>query len=377
MENEIINTFKNTKRIAIVALLIILIVLVVASVVVSLSVKNFTIEVKEAKFSFDTGIEKIEEGIVAIKQQVESGNKHTLSLKEDAFSVIDDTSIVLDDGFNDFEIEEALNNHKYDEKGIIDGDFKDQKNNIKKFNRVWGIEEGISTNIDDDFIDRLTYTHKQHIYRINWNYFNQRSVPIIGNVICVPSSAVFLLNALGYNVEIDELLSFFTNNKQINDYARSVFDKWIESYIKGNKLYQITGTFTYGLNLFIETYYPDCYYRIDYDYWSIEGIAEYVEKFGLMSATFLPHWVLKGERTGGHMVVISKVYRDFEGNIIAFGINDPFGNPNVGYKGSRGWDGKNIIISLDDMRIVMKSYRDDHNKGSKELYRVLYFKDKE
>lgn len=376
MENEIIKTFKNTKRIAILSLMIMMIVFVVAFIVVSVSVKNFTVEVKEAKFSFDTGVSKIEEGITAIKQQVEGGNKHTLSLKQDAFAIIDDTNIILNNGLDNFEIEEALNNHKYDEKGIVDGDFKDQKNNIKKFNRVWGIEEGIS-NIDDDFIDRLTYTHEQHIFRINWSYFNQRSVPIIGNVICVPSSAVFLLNALGYNVEVEEVIDYFSGNAKINDYARSVFGKWIDDYIKANKLYQITGIFSFGLNLFLEAYYPDCLYELDYDYWDIDTIAEYVEKFGLMSATYLPNWVMNGKRTGGHMIVISKVYRDFEGNIIAFGINDPFGNPNVKYKGNRGWDGKNIIISLDDMRIVMKSYRDDHDRGSKELYRVLYFKDKE
>jgi hypothetical protein len=375
MEHEIIKTFRNTKRIAIISLLIIILVLIVASVVISLSVKSFTVEVKEAKVSFDTGINKIEEGMIAIKQQVESGNKHTLSLKEDAFAVIDDTNIVLDDGLNNLEVEEALNNHKYDEKGVIDGDFKDQKKNIKKFNYLWGIEEGIE--INDDFIDRLKYTHEQHTYRIDWNYFNQRSVPIIGNVICVPSSATLLLNALGYNVEVEEIIEFFRGNASINDYARSIFGKWIEDYIKANKLYQITGIFSFGLNLFLETYYPDCLYELDYDYWDIDTISEYVEKFGLMSATFLPHWVLNNERTGGHMIVISKVYRDFEGNIIAFGVNDPFGNPNVKYKGSRGWDGKNIIISLDDMRIIMKSYRDDHNKGSKELYRVLFFRDKE
>jgi hypothetical protein len=76
------------------------------------------------------------------------------------------------------------------------------------------------------------------------------------------------------------------------------------------------------------------------------------------------------------MIVISKVYRDFNGNLIAFGINDPFGNPNVKYADLRGWDGKNVIISIDDMKIVMKSYRDDHQRGSKDLYRVLFFRNK-
>ncbi len=358
MEKELImKTLKNTKRIAIISLLIIVIVIISASVFVSVSVKNFTVEVKDA-----------------IKQEVEAGNNNIISLKEDAFSVIDDTNIVLDDGLNNLEIEEALDNHKYSYKTIIDGNLSDQKENIKRFNRVWGIEQGID--VDDDFINRLSYTHRQHIYRIDWKYFNQRSVPKTGNVICVPSSATFLLNALGYKVEVEELIAFFSDNKEINEYAREMFGKWIESYIIEEKLYQITGIFAYGLNLYLEKYYPKCLYELDYGYWNINDIAEYVEKFGLMSATYLPHWVLKGERTGGHMIVISKVYRDFNGNLIAFGINDPFGNPNVKYADLRGWDGKNVIISIDDMKIVMKSYRDDHQRGSKDLYRVLFFRNK-
>jgi len=264
---------------------------------------------------------------------------------------------------------------------MLDGNLSDQKENSIKFDEIWGIEHGvdfdINTVIDDGFINRIEYMHEQLIYRIDWKYINQRTVPKIGNVVCVPSSAVFLLNALDCDVTIYDVLKYFTDNKKINDYARKLFGDWINEYIKNNKLYQITGTFTYGLNLLLEEHYPDFQYRIDYDYWSVNEIADYVESFGLMSATFLPNWVLKGERTGGHMVVISKVYRDFEGNVIAFGLNDPFGNPNVKYKNDRGWDGKNVIISIDDMLTVMKSYRDDHNRGSKYLYRILFFKDKE
>jgi uncharacterized protein YpmB len=71
MEKELImKTLKNTKRIAIISLLIIVIVIISASVFVSVSVKNFTVEVKDA-----------------IKQEVEAGNNNIISLKEDAFSL--------------------------------------------------------------------------------------------------------------------------------------------------------------------------------------------------------------------------------------------------------------------------------------------------
>lgn len=344
-----------------ISILMVLFVLIVSMVLIGLQMSNVSIEIQ------------------GLKIEVEKGNGDKISLKEDAFKVIDDTEIILEDGLNDVEIEEALNNHKYGSQGKIDGGFGDQLKNIKTFNEVWGIEKGIDNNsyLDENFRQRLSYTHNQHIWRLDWDYFNQRSFPKIGNIICVPSSALILLKALGYNVNINKLIEFFSNNEDINNYARKHFRKWIESFIETNKLYQITGVFTYGFNLFMETHYPSFPYELNYDYWNIYEIADYVETFGLMSATYLPSYVFDKKRKGGHMICITKVYKDFNGNIIALGVNDPFGNPNVAYRGVRGWDGKNVIIGLDTMKIVMKSYRDDHKVGPNYLYRILYFKDKQ
>ena len=319
-------------------------------------------------------LDKIKIEVKELKVEVERGNERNISLKEDAFKVIDETNIEMEDGLSNTEIEKILNNHKYGNEGIPDGEMGDQKQNIEKFNYMWGIENGYT--IDNDFKDRLSYTHTQHLWQIGWEFFNQRSIPKIGNIICVPSSAVLLLNALGYDVDIKDVLDYFKDNEELINYVRSVFGNWIEKYISENKLYQITGSFTRGLNMYLEEHYPNFPYRLDYNYWTIEQIAEYVENFGLMSATYFPSYVLRNEREGGHMIVISKVYRDWEGNIIGFGINDPFGNPNVKYKGARGWDGHNIVIDLRTMVRVMKSYNDDHNRGPAYLYRVLYFKDK-
>jgi hypothetical protein len=324
------------------------------------------------------GISRINRSLGMIQQQVEEGKSDIITLKEDAFSVIDDTEIILDNGLDELEIEQVLNNHKYGEKAVEDGNLADSKKNSIKFNGIWGIEGGFEDNLipSSDFISRLAHTHRQHIYRMKINFFNQREIPEIGNVICVPSSATFLIEALGYDIQVMDIVNHFAESEEIKAFARKSFGGWIEYYIQKNKLYQITGTFTYGLNHFMETYNPDFPYKLDYDYWTLEEIAEYVDKFGLMSATYFPSWVLREEREGGHMIIITKVYRDFEGHIIAFGINDPFGNPNVSYRGMRGWDGKNIIIGIDDMITVMKSYRDDHGRGARYLYRVLYFRDK-
>lgn len=364
---------------------VVVLVIIISIIVTVISVSSFSFEVKEARVEFEKGvnetkkgIEKIDESLEIIQQQVEKGKDDLISLKNDAFAVIDDTEITLDNGLTDKEIEQALNNHKYGENAVEDGDLTDSKKNGIKFNEIWGIERGIIGEFipDIDFISRLTYTHRQHTYRIDWNFFNQRETPDIGNIICVPSSATFLVNALGYNVEVTDIIKHFAECEDIKEFAETHFGDWIEYYIERNKLYQITGTFTYGFNHFMKTYYPDFAYELDYDYWTLEEIADYVEKFGLMSATYLPSWVLRGERNGGHMITITKVYRDFEGHIIAFGINDPFGNPNVQYRGIRGWDGKNVIIGIDDMMTVMKSYRDDHDRGPAYLYRILYLRDK-
>lgn len=334
----------------------------------------FKLELTETKKKINMGIETVKEEINTLYKEVESGKGNTISLKEDAFSVIDETEIILEDGLNDFEIEQALDNHKYGRNATLDGNTSNDKDIAGKFNHMWGIEEGVE--FDSDFRDRLGKTHKEHIWQVDWQYFNQRSIPVIGNVICVPSSATYLVNALGYDINVKEILDYFSKSEKIKIYAETHFGKWVEPYINNNKLYQITGIFTYGLNHYLNEIYPDFPYELDYGYWSIDEIAEYVDSFGLMSATYLPHWVLHKRRSGGHMVAITKVYRDFEGNIIGFGLNDPFGNPNVAYRGARGWDGKNVVLSLDDMLTVMKSYRDDHKHGTNRLYRVLYFRDK-
>ena len=357
--NETRKISRFTKLIGIITTLTIIIAVSISVILLSNTLNNIKVEVKE------------------LKVEVERGNERNISLKEDAFKVIDDTEIPieeLEDGLSRVEIEKILNNHKYGDEGIPDGDMGDQKQNITKFNYMWGIENGYT--IDHDFKDRLSYTHSQHLWQIDWDFFNQRSIPKIGNIICVPSSAVLLLNALGYDVDIRDVLNYFKDNEELITYVRSRFGDWIEKYISQNKLYQITGSFTKGLNMYLSDHYPEFPYQLDFNYWTIGQIAEYVENFGLMSATYFPSYVLRGEREGGHMIVISKVYRDWEGNIIGFGITDPFGNPNVQYRGARGWDGHNVVIDLRTMVKVMKSYNDDHGRGPTYLYRVLYFKDK-
>lgn len=378
-DNSIINSFKKLSVFTKISfILITLVIFISLTAFIFLGKKYITVEVEKFKFRIDKGIEKISEQIGNVRIEVEKGYGDKISLKNDAFTVVDDTKIILKDGLNDMEIEKALNNHKYGKESIQDGDLTDAIKNGNKFNKLWGIDEGVNNTsiFDKDFTYRLKHTHEQHIRQVDWDYFNQRSIPKIGNVICVPSSAVILLNALGYDVNVEKLLKFFSTSKDLKTYAKTHFGKWINSYIEMDKLYQITGMFTYGLNTYMKKHYPDFPYKLDYNYWSIEEIAEYVETFGLMSSTYLPSYVLYGERSGGHMIVISKVYRDFNGNIIGFAINDPFGNPNVAYSGRRGWDGKNVVISLDDMLSVMKSYNDDHNRGSKHIFRVLYFKNK-
>jgi hypothetical protein len=380
--SEIDNIIKNLKKMnkktiifSMAAACIFVIVLIISIVFISHSIKTMKIEVEGFKFQIEEGIQKIDENLEQLVQ-MESGNSYRIELKEDAFAVIDDTNIELDNGLDDIEIEEALDNHKYSGYTKIDGDLSDQKENVEKFNYMWGIEEGwdIDKVFNHDFKDRLSFTHRQHTYRIDWDYFNQRDTPDIGYIICVPSSAVILFNALSdTDIEVMEVVNYFAESKDIENYACAIFGDWIEKYIKENKLYQITGIFTYGFNLFLEDNFPEFEYHLDYDYWTVLEIVNYIESFGLMSATYLPSYVREGTRTGGHMITITKAYYNNEGDLMSFGINDPFGNPNVAYRGNRGYDGKNVIVNIDTMRKVMKSYRDDHGKGASYLYRVLFF----
>lgn len=321
--------------------------------------------------------------IEIINIQLEKGNQDTkISLKEDAFKVIEDMNIDFENGFNNIEIEKVLDNHKYSDRKIIDGNLEDERDNAKIVNELWGIENGYENLYDielvftKNFKDRLGHVHRQHLWQVDWDYFNQRSIPIVGNIICVPSSATMLLKGLGINIEVLNLIHFFKNNPEIISFARNNYNRKIEEFIENNILYQITGVFTYGLNLYLEKQFPNFPYRLDYDYFTIEEVAKYVEVYGLMSATFFPSFVLQNKREDGHMINITKVYKDYNGYVIAFGIVDPFGNPNVAYKGSRGWDGKNVIVGIDTMKKVMKSYHDDWGRGKKDLYRVLFFTNK-
>lgn len=375
------NVANKTVIVGVSTVIIFLIMIIITTFLMTKNLKSMQVEVESFTFEIDRGIKQIDENLEELQTQMEEGNGYRINLKEDAYAVIDDTNIVLDNGISNIEIEKILDNHKYAGETNIDGDLTDQNVNAYRFNYMWGVEQGITNEdsymllFDDYFKQRLTYTHQQHIYRIDWEYFNQQEIPEIGNVICVPSSATILFNSLSEeNIDVRGLIDFFQNNEQIQDYARSIFGQWIEKYIRENKLYQITGLFTYGFNLFIDMNFPEFCYKLDYDYWSIDEIADYVQDYGLMSATYFPSWVRYGKRYGGHMVAITKVYYDFNNNLLAFGINDPYGNPNVSYRGERGLDGKNVIIDIKTMETVMKSYYDDHNKGSDKLYRILFFR---
>jgi hypothetical protein len=368
------NLIKSKKLIAVFSVIAILIIFVIG-VITFLNIKSFSIEVKEAKVQFENGIRKIQDGLYAIEEEFDEGDK-IITLKEDAFSVVD-TEIDFEDGLQNIEIEKGLNEQKHGFEAIEDGFLEDSKKNGKKLDEIWGIEQELSDfNFDYNFNYRFSHTHKQHLYRLNIKYFNQRNIKRIGHIICVPSSATILLSGLGYNIDVKSLINFFKSDVVI-EYAKTHCGTWIEKYIKENKLYQITGIFCFGLNEYMKKHYPEFPYKLDYNYWDLKQIIDYLENYGLMSATYLPSWVLRQERKGGHMIVITKVYRDYNGNVIGLGINDPFGNPNAHYSGKLGRDGHNVIISLDTMLKCMKSYNDDHDKGVNYLYRVLYLKDRE
>jgi len=90
------NMLKKTKAITLISGLSVVVLILIVCVVMLLSMKNFSFEVKEAKLT-------IEKGINSIQQEAQRDEGHRLSLKEDAFSVIDDTEINLDDGLDEIE----------------------------------------------------------------------------------------------------------------------------------------------------------------------------------------------------------------------------------------------------------------------------------
>lgn len=386
--NEIIEDVKNfhsdlnkTKWIlSIIGVFVILIISIITYFTIS-NISSFSIEVKEARVEFEKGIDTIEEGLKQVVSEIDEGEMNIISLKEDAFKIVDDTEILLDDGIDNKEIESILNRYKFGYESEEDGKLEDSKKNAVTFESLFGFDINPNKIIDEivtgKFILRLAHIWNQHTYQLDLEYFNQRNVPEVGNIICVPTSAMILLSGLGYDINISEILDFFRYDEELINFVRTNFGSWIEKYIHNEKLYQITGVFVAGMNIYLNRHYPKFQYELEYNYWDIDKIINYIEHYGLMVSTFFPNYVTKGKRTGGHMITITKVYRDFNGIVIAFGINDPYGNPNADYKGYLGWDGEDVIVSYDMMLKVMKSYHDDHQRGSKYLYRVLYFKDKD
>ncbi len=371
-ENKIKDFLKGKWKFII--LLVVLILSIILSLIIVRSVSSFTFELKEARVSFEKGIEQLGNDLK------DRGEVESIHLKADAFSVIDDTEILIDDGISNTETESMLNRYKLGDLAVVDGDLIDSKKNGCSFNGLYNIDSFLSDKIENifniDFMKRLKCFWKQYQFQLNVKYYQQRDTPKVGNIICVPTSARILLSGLGYEIPIKDLLDFFAHDEELHTLVRGRFGSWIEKYIKNGKLYQITGAFAEGLNLYMGRYYPDFPYILTYDYLGVDQIADYVENYGLMSSTYFPHYVIHGKRSGGHMITITKTYRDFNGTLIGFGIHDPFGNPNAQYIGSIGYDGESVVVDIDTMLTVMKSYYDDHGRGSKSLYRVLYFKDK-
>ncbi len=356
--------------------LVIMVLLLAVTILITRAIKyasSFSFEIKEARIQFEKGIEKI-------TQELDEGYTELISLQQDAFEVVDDTEILIDDGIDDLETEKILNEYKLGTEAVEDGNLEDSKKNALMFNLLYNINKDLSFDtirlFSPEFIQRLKHFWKQFIYKLDVEYYQQRDTPKVGNIICVPTSARILLSGLGYNIPIEKILDFFRKDKELIRFARGNFGRWVERYIKEGKLYQITGIFVNGINMFMSKYYPEFPYLLEYNYWNINKIIEYANKYGIMISTYLPKYVIKGKRKGGHMICITKVYRDFNQTVIAFGIHDPFGNPNAKYKGRLGYDGEGVVMDYDTMLNVMKSYYDDHGFGSKNLYRVLYFRDK-
>lgn len=379
MKQFIDNIFVKIKDHSIKVVIIVVVILISIGLLLGITISRnrlSSFSVKELEIQFSNSLKE------ALSEQGSFAD-----LKDDAFFTVDESNFEDEEGLisDDRLVEQILNNFKMGEYGFPDGDLIDSQKNITSFNNVWNRED----KFDDIFRKNISFTQNQHKIQIDTDYINQRSVKDIGYVICVPTSAVIVLSGLGIDIDIEHLIDYFQNDSEVEAYAwRNYYtlnNQWIVDFIREKKLYQVTGIFVFGMNEYLQKYYPEFKYKFNYDYWSINQIAYYVENyFALLSATFFTSYFRDGTLEGGHMISIVKVYRDDEGNIIAFGVTDPFGNPLWEYEGAYGLDGENVLVDIDTMEIIMKSHftdvggLDDPNvNGRKDLKRVLYLEPKD
>ena len=84
---------------------IIIVVGVVYSVnFLGVNIKHFSLTMENVKLEMDKGVQEIEDGLEELHTQIEMGKGHRITLKQNAFSVIDDTESTFDGALNNMDL---------------------------------------------------------------------------------------------------------------------------------------------------------------------------------------------------------------------------------------------------------------------------------
>ena len=248
---------------------------------------------------------------------------------------------------------------------------------------------------DQYFLDRLYELTQIILKKNNTKYYNQRLFEIneLKNVTCQPHSLVISAQSIGLEVEPLEFIQYFRGEipdlqneyKALVEYAKT-YGNWTKSYIDNKTLYQIAGTFVYGVNM-----YPiikQSEYELKFNYKSLTWIYDYINNYGtgVIISTYLPYLVKtdweeedKLKLKGGHVVYLrdvlklkiiekGRIYNKFLGVI----IEDPFGNPNTDYN---LLDGHGNILPINKFKQCVKTEYTDKRRSyhSDEDIRVMYW----
>jgi hypothetical protein len=275
----------------------------------------------------------------------------------------------------------------------------DDINLIDEFNKLYFTESesyDVDTLLKDEyFLDRLYELTQIILKKNNTKYYNQRLFEIesLRNVTCQPHSLVISAQSIGLEIKPLEFIEYFIGDvpelkneyKALIEYAKTYGD-WTQSYIDNNKLYQIAGTFVYGVNIYPAVKESD--YVLKFGYKSLNWIYEYIQTYGtgVLISTYLPYLVKdnwkeedKLKLKGGHVVYLrdvlqlkikedNKIYRKFLGVI----LEDPFGNSNTDYD---LLDGHGNILPINKFKQCVKTEYTDKRRSyhSDEEIRVMYW----
>ena len=369
----------------------VLIIFIVLFIVVVLQYVFFKKIVIDVKLTAKRHIENTQ-------SELGNGDKEEDNNSNKWYRKIDNINTI--DGINTIEeLKVFLNNTKLDfpireNNRWLDSDINYMNKYYSLYDKCYTLEDFKEVNLvlnNIVFNSRSMLTLQLIVNKNGMPFYSQRllSNPDYWYVTCVPTSfSMIYETATEKYIDPVHITDFFRGKlisaideyNKIISYAKT-YGSWIDKYIREKKLYQISGVFIYGINLYLDRYFPDIPYDLDLDYVSKNWMITYIENTHLpiLIATYLPSLVRSGwtVRKNGHATVLRDFLYNIDNktgylNLIGVILQDPFGNPNTSYK---LLDGHGIILSMEHFNTAIKSQKDDFKNSlwaDPNIFRVMY-----